>query len=186
MELIKLFNANGQKSLEYEVNTFLCSLRPSIIVKDITYQRIDINHWTGMVLYDINTTPYEERGFYDGKPIFEAANEMELTGDIAKYKGEVTPPYVVRIPHDLKEIEKEAFKCDGNIGVILIQDGTYSIGECAFKYCENLASVKIADSVKSIEKYAFYKCNKLKEIYIKNPDLLSNVDLSDDVKIITT
>ena len=45
-----------------------------------------------------------ETVFYDGRPIFEAANSKELAKAVEAFDDDVKPPYVVRIPEGATEV----------------------------------------------------------------------------------
>ena len=92
----------------------------------------------------------------------------------------------IDIPDSVEIIEYGAFWDCTDLTDIKLSNTLKKIHDEAFHGCTNLICINIPDSVEEIEEYAFEECYNLKEIHIKNPDLLSNVDLSDDVKIITT
>lgn len=142
---------------------------------------------------------------YEGRPVFVASNSEKLAEAVAKYDGEVQPPYVVRLPSQLKEVKKEAFYHDETVGVVLMPDSITRIGTSAFEGCKNLSHVTFPDSLAIIDDYAFMDCSSievlhipdslvscgywgfkdctsLKEIHIKNPDLLAGQGL--DGKIV--
>ena len=52
-----------------------------------------------------------ETVFYDGRPIFEAANSKELAKAVEAFDDDVKPPYVVRIPEGATEVVGGYFFC---------------------------------------------------------------------------
>ncbi len=107
-----------------------------------------------------------ETVFYDGRPIFEAANSKELAKAVEAFDDDVKPPYVVRIPEGATEVVDSAFFEDKTIGTVLLPCSVTTIEECAFWSCTNLRSIFIPNSVKEIKKRAFEKCTNLTEINI--------------------
>ena len=75
-------------------------------------------------------------------------------------------------------------ECSSLVNINLPDTLTY-IGEQAFSGCTKLREIKIPDSVKVINEDAFEDCPSLERIYIKNPRLLEDTGLEDDVQIIT-
>lgn len=132
-----------------------------------------------------------ETVFYDGRPIFEAANSKELAKAVEAFDDDVKPPYVVRIPDGVTEvagsaffkasidvvflpnsvtkIEYNAFDCCANLSDIVIPDSVEEIGNCAFKGCVNLTKIYIPQSVTLIGQGAFLDCEWLVSIQV-SPD----------------
>ncbi|MDO5517299.1 MAG: leucine-rich repeat protein [Clostridium sp.] len=61
----------------------------------------------------------------------------------------------VKIPSDVKEIQKDAFVYNDKITSVEISENTKIIGESAFRGCENLKKVKLEEGVNSIGSLAF-------------------------------
>lgn len=136
---------------------------------------------------------------YEGKPVIEAKDKEKLRELV---QGE--PPYVVRVKG--KQIKGYAFNNESSIGTVILQD-TVKIGHLAFQGCDNLSKVilpptlkeigqqafsgcyslteiVIPASVMTIASSAFQYCTGLKSITVKSAELLSEVKLPKDVKII--
>lgn len=146
--------------------------------------------------------------FYKDKPVFIASDSKQLKAAVAKYKGEVVPPYVVKISLRTKKVRKEAFMDDMTVGVVLLHDEVKEIGKFAFAGCKKmteivmddslevigfgafedcyaLTDVHIPDSVTKIRGAAFSGCKRLKTVRIDNPKLLEKAGLEGKTKIVT-
>lgn len=174
MEQIKIFEGDRIDLLEDKVNEFLREFRPVPIVKDISFCNIGkggkySDDLAIIVRYENSSISPKEIEFYEGQPIFEAANSQQLFEGIEKYrkyKGEVNPPYIVRLPNNSTEVKDEAFKENSKIGAVLLPDSITRIGSFAFMGCKNLTRVNIPESVESIAGFAFAACTMLTSIYI--------------------
>ena len=103
---------------------------------------------------------------YEGRPVFRASNSEQLADVVAQYKGDVEPPYVVRIPARTKYVKSGAFDSNHDIGVVLLPDSVWSIGQEAFDNCDNLTSVILPESLELIDYDAFCGCSSLSDISI--------------------
>ena len=79
----------------------------------------------------------------------------------------------ITIPDSVTSIGGGVFFGCSSLTSITIPDGVTSIGESAFAYCTGLTSVTIQDIVKSISNYAFSSCKSLKDVFILNPNCLT-------------
>ena len=91
----------------------------------------------------------------------------------------------VKISGPLKKICADAFSGCRRLVSINIPDTVTRIGTDAFSDCKNLTQLVIPDSVRNIGDDAFDGCDSLERIYIKNPDLLEDTGISENVEIIT-
>lgn len=91
----------------------------------------------------------------------------------------------VKINGPLKKICSSAFMGCRRLVSINIPDTVTRIGGEAFSSCESLEQLVIPDSVRAIGEDAFEDCDSLERIYIKDPDLLEDTGLNDNVEIIT-
>ncbi len=104
---------------------------------------------------------------YEGRPVFWASNSEQLANVVAKYEGDVEPPYVVRIPVKTETVKHKAFSCNHDIGVVLFPEiDVWSIDKEAFSYCENLTSIILHKSLRVIDDSAFIGCSSLSDISI--------------------
>jgi hypothetical protein len=103
---------------------------------------------------------------YEGRPVFRASNSEQLANAVAQYKGDIEPPYVVRIPVRTKYVKYRAFIFNDDIGVVILPDSVYSIDEEAFTSCDNLTSVILPESLELIDYSAFSGCSSLSDISI--------------------
>ena len=101
---------------------------------------------------------------YEGRPVFRASNGEQLANAVAQYKGDIEPPYVVRIPARTKYVKFRAFDSNHDIGVVIFSGSVYSIDEEAFICCENLTSVILPESLELIDYSAFCGCSSLSDI----------------------
>ena len=81
--------------------------------------------------------------FYEGKPMFFAANSKELAKAVANYDGEVQPPYVVRWSGKVSRVREKAFEDDTTLGVIFLPNTVTKISDGAFYGCLNLTAVHL-------------------------------------------
>ena len=116
----------------------------------------------------------QEREFYEGMPVFEAATSKSLEEAVQNYRGRVEKPYVVRIPEGRKAVKAGAFCNDDSVGIVLIPESVFLIGFEAFSSCENLRRVVINGPVRSIGKSAFADCDSLAEINL--PETLTSIE----------
>lgn len=63
-------------------------------------------------------------------------------------------------------IGDDAFRGNGEINVVTIEEGVTSIGICSFRNCYNLNSVSIPEGLTLIDNGAFYLCSNLTSIHI--------------------
>lgn len=80
----------------------------------------------------------------------------------------------VIIPNGVTTINGYAFNGDEDITSIIIPNSVIDIGEHAFDSCINLTSITIPNSVTSINRFAFWGTYRLTEIYVIDPNNLSN------------
>lgn len=110
---------------------------------------------------------------YEGKPVFRASNSEQLADAVALYKGDVKPPYVVRIPARTKYVKFSAFSSNDDIGVVILPDSVWSIDEEAFSNCDNLTTIILPESLELIDYCAFIGCSSLCNITI--PSSVRNI-----------
>ena len=103
---------------------------------------------------------------YEGRPVFRASNSEQLANAVAQYKGDIEPPYVVRIPARTKYVKSGAFDSNQDIGVVIFPDSVYSIGDEAFVCCKQLTSIMLPKSLELIGTAAFLSCSSLSDIKI--------------------
>ena len=104
---------------------------------------------------------------YEGRPVFQASDSKQLKKAVAKYKGEVPPPYVVRVPDETVSVCSRAFSANKDIGVVILPDSVWSIGDEAFCSCKNLTSIILPESPElTIGYWAFAGCSSLSDISI--------------------
>lgn len=101
---------------------------------------------------------------YEGRPVFRASNSEQLANAVAQYKGDVEPPYAVRIPARTKYVKFRAFDSNQDIGGVILPDSVYSIDEETFISCDNLTSVILPESLELIGYSAFCGCSSLSDI----------------------
>ena len=91
----------------------------------------------------------------------------------------------VKINGPLKKILEDAFGGCKRLISINIPNTVTLIDDLAFSGCRKLEQLVIPDSVIKIGEYAFDECDSLERIYIKNPKLLKDTGINDNVEIIT-
>ena len=79
----------------------------------------------------------------------------------------------ITIPDSVTRIGSFAFYECSSLTSITIPKGVTSIGSGAFSGCTGLTSVTIPDSVTSIGEGAFYDCSSMSDVFILNPDCLT-------------
>ena len=79
----------------------------------------------------------------------------------------------ITIPDSVTDIGYQVFSYCSSLTSITIGSGVTSIGESAFAYCTGLTSITIPNSVTSIGDGAFNKCSSLTSITI--PDSVTNI-----------
>ena len=79
----------------------------------------------------------------------------------------------IAIPDGVTRIGSFAFYVCSSLTSITIPKGVTSIGSGAFYECSSLTSITIPDSVTSIGERAFYDCSSMSDVFILNPDCLT-------------
>ena len=79
----------------------------------------------------------------------------------------------ITIPGSVTSIGESAFAYCTGLTSIAIPDSVTSIGERAFYECSSLKSITIPDSVTSIGERAFYDCSSMSDVFILNPNCLT-------------
>lgn len=133
---------------------------------------------------------------YKGKPVFEAANWMELKDAVARCSEKIQPPYVVKIPAGTKAVGSYTFQ-DRTIGTVILPDSVEEIGEAAFFFCRSLLEailpvgireikykafgisalekIDIPSSVVTIGPYSFERCRNLESVNI--PESVREIEI---------
>ena len=79
----------------------------------------------------------------------------------------------ITIPEGVTSIGGDAFRDCSSLKSITIPEGVTSIGGDEFRGCSSLTSITIPDSVTSIGERAFYECSSMSDVFILNPDSLT-------------
>ncbi len=139
----------------------------------------------GECVFPEGVTKIPDEAFCDENDIeaVEIPKSVEVIGDSAFFMCRHLK--TVKISGPLKKICKEAFCGCRRLVSINIPDTVTRIGTEAFSGCMSLPELVIPDSVRNIGEDAFDGCDSLERIYIKNPDLLEDTGISDNVEIIT-
>lgn len=82
----------------------------------------------------------------------------------------------VKIPYNVKEIKKNAFRNCNSLTSIRIPDYVTTIYENAFRNCKNLESVEIGSGISTIPATVFMNCEKLTSVFI--PKSVTSIDVT--------